>query len=58
LKGYRNAIWDVMNDLDVIELIGIPREHNSKVDELVVPAPTLHIPDNFIDEKISVEVIF
>jgi hypothetical protein len=58
LKGYRNAIWDLMNDLDAIELIVIPREQNSKEDELAVAASTLQLPDSLIDENISVEVIF
>jgi len=26
LKGYRNTIWDLMNDLDAMNLIAIPRE--------------------------------
>jgi hypothetical protein len=56
--GYRNAIWDLMNDLDAIDLIVIPREHNSKADELVVAASTLQLPDSLIDGNISVEVIF
>jgi hypothetical protein len=47
-----------MDDLDAINLIAIPREHNAKVDELAVAASTLQLPDNLIDENISVEVIF
>jgi ribonuclease HI len=31
LKGYRNAIWNLINDLDAIDLIAIPREQNSKL---------------------------
>jgi ribonuclease HI len=58
LKGYRNAIWDLINDLDALNLIAIPREHNSKADELAVAASTLQLPDSLIDENISVEVIF
>jgi ribonuclease HI len=58
LKGCRNAIWDLINDLDALNLIAIPREQNSKADELVVAASTLQLPDNLIEENISVEVIF
>jgi ribonuclease HI len=58
LKGYRNAIWNLMEDLDDIDLIAIPREQNSKADELAVVASTLQLPDSLIDENISVEVIF
>jgi ribonuclease HI len=58
LKGYRNAIWNLINDFDAIDLIAIPREQNSKADELAVAASTLQLPDSLIDENISVEVIF
>jgi ribonuclease HI len=58
LRGYRNAIWDMINDLDALDLIAIPREQNSKADELAVAASTLQLPDSLIDENISVEVIF
>jgi ribonuclease HI len=58
LKRYRNAIWNLISDLDAIDLIAIPREQNSKVDELAVAASTLQLPENLIDENISVEVIF
>jgi ribonuclease HI len=58
LKGYRNAIWDLINDLDALNLIAIPREHNSKANELAVVASTLQLPDSLLDENISVEVIF
>jgi ribonuclease HI len=58
LKGYRNAIWNLIDDLDAIDLIAIPREQNAKADELAVVASTLQLPDNLIDEHISVEVIF
>jgi ribonuclease HI len=58
LRGYRNAIWDMINDLDALNLIAIPREQNSKADELAVAASTLQLPDSLIDENISVEVIF
>ena len=58
IKGYRNTIWAMMDDFDALDLIAIPREHNSKADELAVAASTLSVPDSLIDEKISVEVIF
>jgi ribonuclease HI len=58
LKGYRNAIWNLISDLGAIDLITIPRELNSKADELAVAASTLQLPDSLIDENISVEVIF
>jgi ribonuclease HI len=58
LKGYRNAIWAMMDDFDALNLIAIPREQNSKADELAVAASTLSVPDSLIDENISVEVIF
>jgi ribonuclease HI len=58
LKGYRNAIWDLLNDLDAFNLIAIPREQNSKADELAVATSTLQLPDGLIDENISVEVLF
>jgi ribonuclease HI len=58
LKRYRNAIWDSIGDLDALTLIVIPREQNSKADELVVAASTLQLSNNLIDEKISVGVIF
>jgi hypothetical protein len=58
LKGYRNEISDLINDLDAIDLIVIPREQNSKADELAVAYSTLQLPDSLIDENISVEVIF
>jgi hypothetical protein len=48
----------MINDLDALNLIAIPREQNSKVDELAVAASTLQLPDNLIDENISEEVIF
>ena len=58
LKGYRSAIWNLMDDLDAIKLIAIPREQNAKADELIVAASTLQFPDSLIDENISIEVIF
>jgi ribonuclease HI len=58
LKGYRNTIWAMMDDFDALNLIAIPREQNSKADELAVAASTLSVPDSLIDENISVEVIF
>jgi hypothetical protein len=58
LKGYRNAIWNLIEDLDAIDLIAIPREQNAKADELAVAASTLQLPDSLIDEHIAVEVIF
>jgi ribonuclease HI len=58
LKGYRNAILDSLNDLDAFNLIAIPREQNSKADELAVVASTLQLPDDLVDENILVEVIF
>jgi ribonuclease HI len=58
LKGYRKAIWDLINDLDALNLIAIPREQNSKADELAVATSTFQLPDSLIDENISVEVIF
>ena len=54
----RNAIWDSIGDLYDLNLIVIPRENNSKADELAVAASTLQLPDSLIDENISVEVIF
>jgi ribonuclease HI len=50
LKGYRNAIWDLINDLDALNLTAIPREQNSKEDELAVAASTLQLPDSLIDD--------
>ena len=47
-----------MDYFDAINLIAIPREQNSKADELGVAASTLQLPDSLIDENISVEVIF
>jgi hypothetical protein len=58
LKKYRNAIWDSIGDLDALNLIAIPREHNYKANELAIAASTLQLSDNLIDENISVEVIF
>jgi ribonuclease HI len=58
LKGYRNAIWAMMDDFDALDLIAIPREQNSKADELAVATSTLTVSDSLIDENISVEVIF
>jgi ribonuclease HI len=58
LKKYRNAIWDSMESLDALNLIAIPREQNSKADELVVVASTLQLSHDLIKENISVEVIF
>jgi ribonuclease HI len=58
LKGYRNTIWAMIEDLDALNLIAIPREQNSKADELAVAASTLSLPDSLINENISVEVIF
>jgi ribonuclease HI len=58
LKGYRNAILDMIDDLDAINLIAIPREQNSLADELAVAASTLTVSDGLIEENISVEVIF
>jgi ribonuclease HI len=36
LKRYRNAIWDTIELFDAIDLISIPREHNSLADNLAV----------------------
>jgi ribonuclease HI len=58
LKGYRNTILAMMDDFDALNLIAIPREQNSKEDELAVAASTLTVSDSLIDENISVEVIF
>jgi ribonuclease HI len=58
LRGYRNAILDMINDLDALNLIVIPREQNAKADQLAVAASTLSVPDSLINENISVEVIF
>jgi ribonuclease HI len=46
LKKYRNAIWDSMEDLDALNLISLPREHNYDADELAVAASTLNFPMN------------
>jgi ribonuclease HI len=58
LRMYRNAIWDSIDDLDALNLISIPREQNSKVDELAVVASTLQLSDDLIEENIFVELIF
>jgi hypothetical protein len=58
LKGYRNAILDMIDELDAINLIVIPREQNSTANELAVAASTLTVSDSLINENISVEVIF
>jgi ribonuclease HI len=58
LKGYRNAILDMIDELDALNLIAIPREQNSMADELAVAASTLTVSDSLINENISVEVIF
>jgi ribonuclease HI len=41
LKRYRNAIWDSIGDIDALNLIVIPREQNSKADEIAVVASIL-----------------
>jgi ribonuclease HI len=58
LKRYRNAIWDTMENFDALDLIVIPREKNSKVDELVMAASTLQLSQDLIKGNIKVEVIF
>jgi ribonuclease HI len=58
LRGYRNTILAMMDDFDALNLIAIPREQNSKADELAVAASTLTVSDSLIDGNISVEVIF
>jgi len=58
LKEYRNAILDMIDELDALNLIAIPREQNSTADELAVAASTLTVSDSLINENISVEVIF
>ena len=58
LKKYRNAIWNSIEDLDALNLIAIPREQNSKANELVVAASTLQLSHDLVKENISVEVIF
>jgi hypothetical protein len=50
--------WDMINELDAVNLIAIPREQNSLADELAVAASTLTVSDSLINENISVEVIF
>jgi ribonuclease HI len=58
LKSYKNAIWDSIEDLEALNLIAIPRELNSKADELAVAVSTLQLSHDLIKENISVEVIF
>jgi hypothetical protein len=48
----------LINALDALNLIFIPREQNSKADELAVATSTLQLPDSLINKNISVEVIF
>jgi hypothetical protein len=58
LKGYKNEILYMLNELDAVNLIAIPREQNSTADELAVAASTLTVSDSLANENISVEVIF
>ena len=42
LKRYRNAVWDMMEYFDALNLISIPRDENSLADKLAVATSTLH----------------
>ena len=58
LKRYRNAVWDIMELFEALNLTTIPRELNSEADELVVAASTLQPSENLGKEEIKMEIIF
>jgi ribonuclease HI len=54
LKMYRNVIWDTIELFDVVDLISIPREHNS----LVVSASTLQPSKDLLNGQGKMEKKF
>ncbi len=58
LRNYQNAVWDILEYFDALDLEAIPREKNSLVNELVVAASTLHLSDELVKDKIKMEIIF
>ena len=58
LKRYRNAVWDIMEFFEALNLTAIPRELNFEADELVVVASTLQPSENLAKEEIIMEIMF
>jgi ribonuclease HI len=58
LRRYRNAIWDVIEFFDAMDLIAIPRDQNSLADSLVVAASTLQPSEDLMKGEGKLEIIF
>jgi hypothetical protein len=58
LKKYINAIWDTMELFDALDLISIPREHNSLADKLAVSTSTFHPSKEMLSGQGKMEIIF
>ena len=44
LKRYRNAVWDSMEFFDALNIVAIPREQNSMVDQLALSSSRFNPP--------------
>jgi ribonuclease HI len=51
LRRYRNAIWDVIELFDAMDLIAIPRDQNNLADSLAVAASSLQPLEDLMKGK-------
>jgi hypothetical protein len=58
LRRYRNAIWNVIEFFDAMDLIAIPRDQNSLAENLVVAGSTLPPSEDLMKGEGKLEIIF
>jgi ribonuclease HI len=58
LRRYRNAIWDVIEFFDAMDLIAIPRYQNNLADSLAVATSTLQPSIDLMKGEGKLEIIF
>jgi ribonuclease HI len=56
LNKYMNAIWDTMELFIVLDLISVPREHNSLADKLAVSASTFQPSEELLSGQGKMEI--
>jgi hypothetical protein len=58
LRRYINAVWDVIEFFDAMDLIAIPRDQNNLVDSLAVATSTLQPSEDLMKGEGKLEIIF
>jgi ribonuclease HI len=58
LKKYTNSVWDTMEFFDALDLISVPKEHNSLEDKLTVSVSTFQPSKELLSGQGKMEVIF